>query len=59
MMQVLRIPNGLQALGYDWNDVPALVAGTLPQQRVLQLAPGKLAAAETLSSLFKDSFKNY
>ncbi|OLL26898.1 Hydroxyacid-oxoacid transhydrogenase, mitochondrial, partial [Neolecta irregularis DAH-3] len=32
-------PRGLKDLGYSKSDIPALVEGTLPQQRVLSLAP--------------------
>jgi hydroxyacid-oxoacid transhydrogenase len=32
-------PRGLKALGFQSKDVEALVEGTLPQQRVLMLAP--------------------
>ena len=34
------MPRGLKAVGYTSADVPRLVAGTLPQRRVLDLAPG-------------------
>jgi hydroxyacid-oxoacid transhydrogenase len=34
------VPRGLQAVGYSRTDVPMLVEGTLPQRRVLDLAPG-------------------
>ena len=33
-------PRGLKALGFEAGDVDALVEGTLPQKRVLMLAPG-------------------
>jgi hydroxyacid-oxoacid transhydrogenase len=36
----LGVPRGLQAVGYSKADVPMLVEGTLPQRRVLDLAPG-------------------
>ena len=36
----LGIPRGLKAIGYTKADVPALVEGTIPQRRVLDLAPG-------------------
>ena len=34
------MPRGLEAVGYSKEDVPMLVEGTLPQRRVLDLAPG-------------------
>ncbi|KAH9843866.1 alcohol dehydrogenase [Rhodofomes roseus] len=36
----LGVPRGLKAVGYTKNDVPSLVEGTIPQRRVLDLAPG-------------------
>ncbi|KAI0278840.1 iron-containing alcohol dehydrogenase 1 [Russula aff. rugulosa BPL654] len=36
----LGVPRGLEAVGYSKEDVPMLVEGTLPQRRVLDLAPG-------------------
>ena len=38
-MQQLDMPNGLAALGYERDHIPALVQGTLPQHRVTKLAP--------------------
>ena len=36
----LSVPRGLEAVGYKSEDIPQLVKGTLPQRRVLDLAPG-------------------
>lgn len=36
----LGVPRGLEAVGYSKADVPMLVERTLPQRRVLDLAPG-------------------
>lgn len=36
----LNVPRGLKAVGYTEKDVDWLVEGTLPQRRVLDLAPG-------------------
>jgi len=36
----LGVPRGLKAVGYKSSDVDMLVQGTLPQRRVLDLAPG-------------------
>ncbi|KAI5807399.1 iron-containing alcohol dehydrogenase-domain containing protein [Peziza echinospora] len=33
-------PRGLKGLGFERKDIPGLVEGTVPQRRVLQLAPG-------------------
>ena len=53
-MQELNMPNGLNAIGYTKDDIPALVAGTLPQHRVTKLSPRPAGEAE-LTQLFKDS----
>ncbi|KAI5120672.1 hypothetical protein M0805_006961 [Coniferiporia weirii] len=36
----LGVPRGLKGVGYTSADLPRLVQGTLPQRRVLDLAPG-------------------
>ncbi|KAJ3563843.1 hypothetical protein NP233_g8670 [Leucocoprinus birnbaumii] len=36
----LSVPRGLKAVGYTRSDVERLVEGTIPQRRVLDLAPG-------------------
>jgi len=54
LMQDLDVPNGLSAIGFTEADVPALVAGTLPQHRVTKLSP-RPAGAEDLERLFKDA----
>lgn len=36
----LNVPRGLKAIGYTRSDVDKLVDGTIPQRRVLDLAPG-------------------
>lgn len=53
-MRRLEMPNGLRAIGYTENDVPALVAGTLPQHRVTKLSP-RPAGEQELTDLFRDS----
>lgn len=35
----VNVPRGLKAVGYTKDDVPRLVDGTIPQRRVLDLAP--------------------
>lgn len=53
-MERLKLPNGLSAIGYSSEDIPALVEGTLPQHRVTKLAP-RPAGPEELSRLFEDA----
>jgi len=53
-MQRLKIPNGLSAVGYTRDDIPALVEGTLPQHRVTKLSPVP-AGREQLTKLFENS----
>jgi hydroxyacid-oxoacid transhydrogenase len=53
-MQKLEMPNGLSAVGYTRDDIPALVEGTLPQHRVTKLSP-KPAGPEELGKLFEDA----
>jgi len=57
-MSVLRVPDGLAAVGFTSADVPALVEATLPQRRVLDLAPAS-THADDLTALFKRSFTVY
>lgn len=40
LVKTLSLPRGLEAIGYKRDHVPALVQGTIPQRRVLDLAPG-------------------
>lgn len=54
LMRAVGMPNGLSAVGYTPADVDALVAGTLPQHRVVKLSPRPVVAAD-LRQLFLDS----
>jgi hydroxyacid-oxoacid transhydrogenase len=54
LMRKLGLPNGLSAVGYTPDDIPALVDGTLPQHRVTNLSP-RPAGAEELALLFEKS----
>ena len=54
LMEKLDAPNGLSAVGFTTEDIPALVAGTLPQHRVTKLSP-RPADAEELARLFEES----
>jgi hydroxyacid-oxoacid transhydrogenase len=55
-MRLLGMPNGLAAVGYTEADIPALVAGTLPQHRVTKLSPRPAGEAE-LTELFRASLR--
>lgn len=55
-LRELNMPNGLSALGLSESDIPALVAGTLQQQRLLQLAPAPVGEPE-LTEFFRDSLQ--
>ena len=54
LMHDLNMPNGLRALGYGSEDIPALVQGTLPQHRVTKLSP-KPAGPDELAAIFENS----
>ena len=53
-MQRLKVPNGLSGVGYGKADIPSLVEGTLPQERVTKLSPRPAGKAE-LTRLFEDA----
>jgi len=53
-MQRLNVPQGLRAVGYTSADIPALVDGTLLQQRLTQLSP-RPATAEDFARMFEDA----
>ena len=54
LMQRLKVPNGLSAIGYTSEDIPALVRGTIPQHRVTKLSP-RPATEEDLAAIFEDA----
>ncbi|XP_041658255.1 hydroxyacid-oxoacid transhydrogenase, mitochondrial isoform X1 [Cheilinus undulatus] len=54
----LQVEDGLEAVGYSKEDVPALVKGTIPQERVTKLSPRE-HTEEDLSLLFEASMKLY
>ena len=54
LMRQLGAPNGLSALGYGSQHIPALVEGTLPQHRVTKLSP-RSADAKELAGIFEDA----
>jgi hydroxyacid-oxoacid transhydrogenase len=58
LMQRLKVPNGLRAIGYNKSDIPALVQGTLPQARVTKLSP-RPAGESDLARLFEQSLVSW
>ncbi len=56
LMRTIGIPNGLTGVGYDLGDLDALVASTLPQQRLLANAPCDMTPA-LLTSLFEGALR--
>ncbi len=56
LMKETGVPNGLGAIGFTEEDIPALVEGTLPQHRVTKLSP-RPANGEDLAGLFRDAMK--
>ncbi|XP_064383101.1 hydroxyacid-oxoacid transhydrogenase, mitochondrial-like isoform X2 [Halichondria panicea] len=57
-MQAMGVMNGLRELGYSIEDVPSLVKGTLPQQRVTKLSPRSFTE-EQLAGMFENSMTVY
>jgi hydroxyacid-oxoacid transhydrogenase len=58
IMERLKVPRGLKALGYSSSDIPSLVEGTLPQHRVTKLSP-RAATPEDLARLFGETLQVY
>ncbi|KAK0090053.1 hypothetical protein PV325_003866 [Microctonus aethiopoides] len=57
-MRVMKIENGLGEIGFKKEDIPTLVSGTLPQERITKLAPRE-QSEEDLAQLFERSFEIY
>ena len=55
-MRDIGIPNGVAAVGYSAADIPALVEGTLKQQRLLASCP-KPVTGDDLGGIFKRSLE--
>jgi hydroxyacid-oxoacid transhydrogenase len=56
LMREVGMPNGLAAVGFESDDIPALVEGTLPQHRVTKLSP-RPAGPDDLGTLFQDAMR--
>ena len=56
LMELYHVPNGLRAIGYSSSDIPALVEGTLPQERIVKLCP-RPVSAEDLARMFEESMR--
>jgi alcohol dehydrogenase class IV len=54
LMRTIGIPNGLRAVGYGADDIPALVDGALRQQRLTAIAPIEVDA-DVLRSILLES----
>lgn len=57
-MSDMEVDDGLSSLGYTSQDIPALVEGTLPQERVTRLSP-RAQTEEDLAGLFEASMAVY
>ncbi len=55
-MQLLKMPRGLQAVGYAEADIPEMIQGTLPQSRITKLSPRPAGDVE-IGELFHNSMK--
>lgn len=61
-LERVRVPRGLEAVGYHSGDISRLVEGCLPQRRVLDLAPilakdDKAEQTDQLSSIIENSLR--
>jgi len=54
----LEVDDGLSAVGYTKDDIPGLVKGTIPQERVTKLSPREVFE-EDLTHLFENSMTLY
>ena len=53
-MREAGIPNGLSAVGFTSDDIPALVEGTMPQQRITKLA-ARANDEKDIARMFEDA----
>jgi hydroxyacid-oxoacid transhydrogenase len=57
-MQRLNVPNGLREVGYDSSNIPALVEGTLAQERLTKLSP-RPVDGEVLARIFEKAMRSW
>jgi hydroxyacid-oxoacid transhydrogenase len=57
-MQRLGVPSGLKAVGYSTSEIPSLVEGTLPQERIVKICP-RPVTEDDLACLLEESIANY
>jgi hydroxyacid-oxoacid transhydrogenase len=55
-MQRLNVPNGLAGVGYSSSDIPALIEGTLAQERLTKLSP-RAVDESTLAGIFETAMR--
>ncbi|MFC4495771.1 hydroxyacid-oxoacid transhydrogenase [Streptomyces ovatisporus] len=58
LMRDIGIPNGIGAVGYGESDVPALVPGTMKQQRLLATCP-RPVGEEEITRILLNSVQNW
>ncbi|HEY6795505.1 MAG TPA: hydroxyacid-oxoacid transhydrogenase [Kineosporiaceae bacterium] len=56
LMRDIGIPNGVAAVGYTTGDIPALVEGTLRQQRLLAISP-RPVTDDDIAGIFERSLR--
>ena len=58
LIRKVGLPNGLNGVGFNEDDIDDLVEGTLPQHRVTKLSPIPVGASE-LKELFLGNMKHW
>ena len=58
LMRDVGAPSGVRELGYDEDDISALVEGAVKQQRLLVIAPRE-ASESDLAAIIGDSMENW
>ena len=58
LMRDIGIPSGIGAVGYTESDVPALVPGTMKQQRLLATCP-KTPTEDDIADILTKSVENW